>query len=130
MREYKFRGLSENTDEWVYGSLIQYFGNKIWVDSSEIWVHDDTNEAGLYFIVDPNTVGQYTGLKDKNGVEIYEGDITVYIDESGDKVLHSEMVVDWDYSILLALQESAQYGITHSVQVIGNIFQNKELLNN
>ena len=138
MREIKFRGKRIDNNEWFYGYL--------WVNNTvtreTVYIID---EQGDMYQVDPETVGQYTGLKDKNNKEIYDGDI-----------LQTDIYPGENYCIEIAVDEDPPHnfiygwrkkpnalvrGISDGIYtilgsgrnfkdsvVIGNIYDNPELL--
>lgn len=113
MREILFRGKRIDNSEWVFGDLRHDY------DHAPRCISDYCGANP----VDPNTVGQYTGLTDTNGKKIFEGDILKWDAEEWGKE-YCEPVV-WDYSFLGVRQNDWQ----EFCEVIGNIHDNKELLN-
>lgn len=124
MRTIKFRGYSIKEERFIYGDLLT-FENCFGISETE-------GERNFY-IVETNSIGQFTGLYDKNGKEIYEGDIITVYDKK------APIVFDQEYcSFFIKIREGCPDENTYSLsneniedlkaEVIGNIYDNPELL--
>ena len=111
-REIKFRGKRVDDQEWVEGHLACFDQIMVWGE----------NMTGELILVDPDTVGQFTGLKDKNGKEIFEGDRTGYDFAYPGGTARTESIVKWN-------EQYARFdGCPNGCEVIGNIHTNPELI--
>lgn len=140
-RIIKFRGFNEELNKWLYGSLIKMnreYSDKEFFILPAMRLVDFKHDAFCSLIkeVAPESVGQFTGLHDKNGKEIYEGDILKRTHATfGDSIV----IVQWDtiqpafvlfvapYGRYDAESDWSKCGQCH-YEVIGNTYENPELL--
>lgn len=142
MREILFKAKQIGNGEWVEGWIVPTMSNTYPDGYRIIDVrginYDELDYWEPNFIswkVDETTICQYTGLTDKNGNKIWENDIV----ECKTKIYHFQSQIEWDtLSGGFLLHDSAisavgldaitKHGIYSDVQVIGNIFDNPEIL--
>lgn len=129
MRTIKFRGKQITTGNWLYGDLIH--------DNQKGCYIYPTDAEGLYKEnkVNSKTLGQFTGVYDKNGKEIYEGDIldtTVF--DCFDNDTQHKLQVSWFGTEFVGENEDEAWnlqwlcGQDDEIEVIGNTHDNPELL--
>ena len=126
MREILFRGRSmAQGSEWLYGDVLLY------ENSAQIWETIDGRKHNS--VVSIKTIGQYTGLTDKNGKKIFEGDILEFSDRLVSVFWHAHLGC-WDSNFLkFTNQENGRDDMSpcrweYKAKVIGNIHDNPELL--
>lgn len=129
MHEILFRGKRTDNNEWVEG---YYYKAKYCRTDDKLCDYitipyiEQCNLPNSHYIVNPETVGQYTGLADKNGTKIFEGDIVLLKGEE------EPYQVAFDESCFQVYGNSICYVMDnfydHDIEVIGNIYDNPELL--
>jgi uncharacterized phage protein (TIGR01671 family) len=126
MREIKVRGIPYEWDQFIYGNYVEYKGSYfIYTEMYEKATHI---EILSQVKVHPDTIGQFTGLKDKHGKEIYEGDIVRQNTDGKD------FVVKWcdeeaGFNLYTLTDGVFQFGsVGWSNKIIGNIHENPEVL--
>lgn len=141
-REIEFRGKDVESSKWLYGSHFTYSGEDYIIPQNLLDIKD--YEA---YQADQNTIGQFTGLRDKNGRKIYEGDVVRRKDSAYG--MADTGVVKFDCSLGAFVFESENRGRTYravfrkhfsdndgkytiegtySYELLGNIYDNPELL--
>jgi len=141
VRNTLFRGQKQDSNEWVEGSLIKdvfypvgdfhcipYILNVKGLDNFDCW-EDLDDDYGIYR-VKSETVGEYTGLTDKNGKKIFEGDIVKDFDKNRNYLVRFQAACwmlenngNWEF-----LGDRVQnYMHNCPLEVIGNIYDNPEL---
>ena len=136
MRTIKFRARRKN-GEWVVGNFIHHFATYFKTEERySIFLPKPENDNGGYWVedIDPETIGQFTGLYDENGKEIYEGDIVGWKD---DNLLYAVTFRKGMFYASVEVCNEEIYGgfPLHtlasqggkSIEIVGNIYDNPEL---
>lgn len=121
------RTKSEDAQErFIEGSLLSF------LDIHGKRVYHIVSDSGMRNDIQPDTIGEYTGLNDKNGTPIYEGDIVRHV--RGQKRMMVSGEYEDDAIVFTVKYEDAQFNVSYyarvtgSLEVIGNIYDNPELV--
>lgn len=141
MREILFRGKRESDGKWLYGLYADdtVCGTDFpCIMPLRLNECDDEGEADGDWAVLKETVGQYTGLTDRNGTKIFEGDIVEFRrfkDTCASKIIFNHKTAGFEFwwnVVVGAYGEKATHqanmSVSHEINVIGNIYDNPELL--
>jgi uncharacterized phage protein (TIGR01671 family) len=142
MRAIKFRGRRTDNNEWVFGHY--YCDNRL--DNLPTHMIITFYSHGVeQYQTDPNTTGQYTGIRDMKrtekfpeGQEIYEGDILKYVYESKNGMKEKILIVSFNSGCFICSEKNSKFASAvgyyatltkgNRLEVVGNVYDNSELL--
>lgn len=142
MRESLFRGKREDNGEWVQGChhkrriLNQETGLLEFADDIQCNTEDESGLHSWSYLIDPETLGEYTGIVDKNGVKIFEGDVVVA------RIKEERAYAGFEWPKAAVMFDEGCFGLkfpkevmplrsfapTVEFEVLGNIHDNPEFL--
>lgn len=131
MREILFRAKREDNGEWVYGYYVRLPDAAGAVHMMNVPARNP-DECNATFYIDPKTLGQFTGMTDKNWTKIFEGDIIqTYDPDEGYAVVRYDDTETEFYADFVG--DNVYYGLggtfrNDDIEVIGNIYDNPELI--
>ena len=137
MREILFRGKTTLDNEWVIGAGVYKSEGHTWIITDDVTKTENRGTGSD--AINPETIGQYTGLTDKNGKKIFEGDIGRYkqtdgAKENGKPIICTGVVVYNEKTASFAVESKDEKGRKYfdyfpikDFEVIGNIHDNPEL---
>ena len=129
MREILFRGKRLDNGEWVEGAFVGKYDPMLCISYAFIVAQKPKDSFVTWYAVDPDTVGQYTGLTDNVKQRIFEGDIVSILPDDGDMG-----VIKWaDDEAMFVLEADGWCAnfdnyFSTDLEVIGNIHDNPDLL--
>lgn len=126
-RTIKFRGKSADNGKWITGYYYHECGNTYIVEDRQSLSETSRN---VPYVVIPETVGQFTGLFDNNGKEIYEGDILFMGNDEYENIYNKVGIKDGCFGYIGEysgeLLPFCNYNVTE--EVVGNIYDNPDLI--
>lgn len=134
IREILFRGKRTDNGEWTTGYYVVVAAEIHYIFTGRVNIEQKCKINCECFEVDPETVGKYTNLTDKNGTKIFEGDIVTYDKEYGEEPREKGVVYWCDGSFWVEnVRDEEDVGLlgvraNYQLEVIGNKHDNPELL--